>query len=416
MTAPRSPEIAPFWQRLRPIASYPFRGAALYSVIALTAFIVLLGMLPGVGWFFAIVGWLAAFKYAFEVLQATSDGRMDSPDVVLGIDDSVVWRYIALQLLTVLVPVLVAARLGVGAGLTLFAVLALAQPAAIMALAMTGSLRSALNPQLWATLIGRIGWPYLALIGLLLVMQLSAGNAGDLLRLALPGVLAKPLGVMFSLWALFATFHLMGYLLWQYHEALGIEPKTITEAVGLPRSRDSELLDTVSGMLQRGDTAEAAETLRADLRRRAVSLEVHEVYRRLLRQVDDRAALAEHGPLMLHLLLMEKQERRALGLARECLDADPDFVALQPEDSVLLAERAVLGGQRQLAIDLLLAVLRRHPKHVAMPQWTLQAVDLLLRQSGRESQARGLLKRAAERCEDAAIAARIEAQLAALPA
>jgi hypothetical protein len=416
MTTSRSVDIAPFWHRLRPIASYPLRGAALYSVIALTAFIVLLGMLPGVGWFFAIVGWLAAFKYAFEVLRATSDGRMDSPDVVLGIDDSVIWRYIALQGLTLLVPVLVAARVGMGAGLMLFAVLALAQPAAIMALAMTGSLRSALNPQLWATLIGRIGWPYLALIGLLLVMQLSAGNAGDLLRLVLPGMLAKPLGVVFTLWALFATFHLMGYLLWQYHEALGIEPKTITDAIGLPRSRDRELLDSASQLLQRGDAAEAAELLRAELRRRAVSLEVHEVYRRLLRQTDDRPGLAEHGPLMLHLLLMEKQERRALGLARESLDADPDFVALQPEDSVLLAERAMHGGQSQLAIDLLLAVLRRYPKHPEMPQWTLKAVDLLLRQPGRESQVRGLLRRAAERTEDEAIQTRIASQLAALPA
>jgi hypothetical protein len=411
-----SPEIAPFWQRLRPIAAYPFRGAALYSMLALTVFIIALGMFPLLGWVFVLIGWLAAFKYAFEVLQATAHGRMDAPEVVLGIDNSVVWRYIVLQFLAVAVPALVMLLLSPMIGIVLYFVLLLAQPAAIMALAMTQSLRAAINPALWSALIGRIGWPYLALIGLLLVMQLSAANASQLLAMVLPWLLAEPLALLFSLWALFATFHLMGYLLWQYHEALGLEPRSITEGAALPANRDRELLDAASAKVQQGEPGAARELLRAELRTRAVTIEVHELYRRMLQQAGDNPAMLEHGPLFLHLLLVEKQERRALGLARECLDVDPDFTALQPEDSALLAERAVFGGQRQLALDLLLALLRRHPKDPSMPQWTLRAVDLLLRQPGREGQARALLARARERCTDEAIGARLDAQLAALPA
>jgi hypothetical protein len=413
---PSHAEIAPFWQRLRPIASYPFRGAALYSVIALSVFIIVGGFLPGVGWVLSLIGWLAAFKYAFEVLQSTAHGRMDAPEVVLGIDNAVVWRYIALQFLSLALPLLAAFHIAWSVGITLYIVFALVQPAAIMALAMTQSLRAALNPMLWSALIGRVGWPYLALIGLLMVMQLSAGNAANLLAMALPRLLAEPLALVFSLWALFATFHLMGYLLWQYHEALGLQPKTVSEAVGMPFDRDRELLDAAGAEVENGQPAAAMARLRAELRTRAVSVEVHDLYRRLLQQAGDRAGLAEHGPLFLHLLLIEKQERRALGLARECLDADPDFTALQPEDSALLAKRALFGGQRQLALDLLLALLRRHPKDPAAAQWTLQAVDLLLREPGRESQARALLARARERCSDERMLERLDAQLAALPA
>lgn len=412
-----SPDIVPFWQRLRPIASYPFRGAALYSVLALTAFIVVLGMLPGVGWIMAAIGWLAAFKYAFESLRHTAHGRLEPPEVVLGVDDSVVLQYILLQLISVLFPLMAGFAFGWPVGIALYALLALVQPAAIMGLAMTESLGAALNPSLWLSLISRVGWSYLALIGLMLVMQGSAANADGLLSMLLPGFFARPLGVLFSLWALYATFHLMGYLLWQYHEALGIEPKSLTEEADRPPNRDRDLLESAGERVRDGDPAAALALLREEMRGRAVSIEVHELYRRLLRQAGDNQGLAEHGPLFLHLLLLEKQERRALGLARECLDADPDFCALEPEDSARLAERALLAGQRALALELLTALTRRHPKHAELPRWCIRAADLLLREAGREAQARALLEQARARCPaDDPIGAQISAQLATLPA
>lgn len=413
-----SPDIVPFWQRLRPIASYPFRGAALYSVLALTLFIVVLGMLPfPIGAVLSMIGWLAAFKYAFESLRHTAHGRLEPPEVVLGVDDGVVWNYILLQLISVALPLVAMAVLGFGPGIALFVLFSLVQPAAIMSLAMTESLGAALNPAMWAAVVGRIGWSYLAVIGLLLVMQGSAANAGGLLSMLLPGFLAEPIGVLFSLWALYATFHLMGYLLWQYHEALGIEPKALAEAADRPPNRDRDLLDTAGERVRDGDPAAALALLREEMRGRAVSIEVHELYRRLLRQAGDVAGLADHGPLFLHLLLLEKQERRALGLARECLDADPDFCALEPEDSARLAERALLAGQRALALELLTALTRRYPKHPDLPRWCIRAADLLLREAGREAQARALLEQARARCgDDDPVGAQINAQLATLPA
>ena len=409
-------DITPFWLRLKPIASYPFRGAAMWSTLVLAAFIFVGDLLPVAGRILAVVGWVAAFKYAFEVLQSTAHGRVEAPEVVMGMDNSVVWRYIALQLLAVLIPIIVGVAVGIGWGIGLYVLLALVQPAAIMTLAMTQSLRAAIDPSLWGQIIGRIGWPYLALIGLMIVMQASAANASSLLDSFLPWLIALAAGVLFSLWSLFATFHLMGYMLWQYHESLGFEPKSLSQPAGLPYNRDRELLDAASSKVQDGHPAAAIELIRTELRSRALSIEVHELYRRLLQQAGDHAALAEHGPLFLHLLLMEKQERRALGLARECLDANRDFVALQVEDSAKLAERAAFGGQSKLAVDLLLAAIRRHPGDPAMPQWTLRAVDLMLRQPGGETQARSLIEHARKRCQDAELDQKLAAQLAALPA
>src|SRR5690606_22033766 len=90
-------EIVPFWLRLREISSYPFRGAALYTMLVLLV-LMQAGVLPAIGWVIALVAWLAAYKYAFEVLRETADGRMESPEVVLSVEGGVVWRFIGLLL------------------------------------------------------------------------------------------------------------------------------------------------------------------------------------------------------------------------------------------------------------------------------------------------------------------------------
>ncbi len=406
--------IQPFWQRLRVISAYPLGGAALPTIAVLVLSIAVLGWLPGMGWFMTGLCWLAAYKYAFEILQDSAHGRLTPPESVLRIDGDVVLYYLILQVILFILP-LVVMFFSRPLGWVLLVPAVLVQPVAIMCLAMSGSLVNALDPGRWFAVISRIGWPYLAVVGLLFVIQTSAANAGNLLSSVLPGILAAPLVNAFAFWGLFATFHLMGYLIYQYHEELHFEPEAHQTVPGLPRNRDQDLLDQAGARIQAGEPEVARTMLREEMRERAVSVEVHELYRRLLQQDTDREELRAHGRLFLHLLLMEKQERRALGLARECLDLDPDFTTPEVEDAVRLARRAALLGQSGLAIDLLLAAIRREPKHPQLPGWTVQAADLMLRQPGREAQARSLLDAAMTRA-DGADRSRIEALLATLPA
>src|SRR5690606_12446195 len=149
---------------------------------------------------------------------------------------------------------------------------------------------------------------------------------------------------------------------------------------------------------------------------RAVTTATHELYRRLLRQAGDSAELDRHAGLFLNLLVIEKQERKALGLLREALDANPDFVPLQHEHAGQLTQRALALGQTQLATDPWLALLRRHPRDPAAPRWALEAARLLAERYGRDADARRLLEEARPRSEDADLTARIDALLAALPA
>lgn len=405
----------PFWNRLREITLYPIRGASLVTLVALVV-CSLFGMLPVIGWIISILTWLAAYKYAFEILRATADGRLEAPETVLGVDDGVVWRMFAMQFIYAVIFFVALAVGGLVFGLLTLVAIVFLQPGCFMALAIDGSLTHALNPATSFGVVTRIGWPYLAVFALLFVIQASAAMAGNWLSDVMPPLLGNLAIKLFSFWGLFATFHLMGYLVYQYHEDLGYVPESHQHSLPTLPDRDRELLDQAEAQIRDGHAETGLALLRAEVRTRSVTVETHELYHRLLRQGTDANERDEHTRQFLNLLMLEKQDRRALGLLREALDDDPDFVPMQIADGERLAERAQLSGQAQLAVDTLRAMLRKYPKSPNAPRWGLEASLLLVDRFGRDDEARELLEQALTRCEDPSLQERLEAAIKPLRA
>lgn len=404
----------PFWARTRAIALYPLHGPALWSLIALTLCSVL-AMLPVIGWIIGIVTWLAIYKYAFEILRHTADGHMQAPEHGFDVGDGTVLRLMLLMFL-LFAAVIAVAMITRSPVLTLLALLAvvLLQPGFVISLAMDGSLRRALNPMVPIELATRIGWPYLAAFGLLFVIQASALTASRWIDQWLPPLVGAPVVTLVGIWGLYAAFHLMGYLVYQYHEELGYEPAGHHNHLPERHAPDQRLLDEAEHFVREGQADTALGMLRVEVRSRAVGLPVHELYHRLLRNSDRGEELREHTQHYIGQLLAEKQERRALALLREALDADPDFTPLLPEQAQQLAERAKLGGQFLLAADTLRAMVVAWPKSPAAAQWSLEAALLLAERFGRDDEARQLLEQALTRCEDESQRRKLEAALKAL--
>ncbi|WP_192884246.1 DUF4013 domain-containing protein [Xanthomonas campestris] len=403
---------APFWTRIPAIATYPLRGSALYALIALTlcsALLVLPGILKLV--VLGVLG-MATYTYAFDILRHSANGEHDAPRLGYNSFDSAVLRLI---LLAFALGIVIAAA-GVIAGkpgLTVaYLAVQLLLPGMMIALAIDGSLRRALNPAVSIDMALRIGWPYLAAYGLLYVIQ-GSGTAAIFVALKyLPPVVRELTIVVASIWSLFASFHLMGYLVYQYHEELGYAP---SGGVALQREDpDQRLLDEAEQFVRDGHSDEAFQALRGAVRSRAVSLAVHELYQRLLRQHHRNDELRDHTRQYINRLLQEKQERRALALQREALDTDPAFAPLLPEQATLLAERAKMAGQYQLATDGLLAAIGAWPRERMLPAWSLDAGLLLAERFARDDDARMVLQNALDHCDDEAQRAKLAAALKAV--
>ncbi|MBB4592255.1 DUF4013 domain-containing protein [Xanthomonas cannabis] len=403
---------APFWTRIPAIATYPLRGSALYALIALTLCSALL-VLPGILKLLVMgVLGMATYTYAFDILRHTADGQADAPRLGYNSFDSAVLRLI---LLAIALGIVIGAAAVVAGpfGLTIaYVATLLLLPGMLISLAIDGSLRRALNPAVSIDMAMRIGWPYLAAYGLLYVIQGSGTAAAFIALTYLPPIVREATTLVASIWALFASFHLMGYLVYQYHEALGYTPNggDVQERA----DPDQRLLDEAEHHVREGHTDEAFQAVRGAVRSRAVSLAVHELYQRLLRQHHRSDELHEHTRHYINRLLQERQERRALALQREALDSDPAFTPLLPEQATLLAERAKMAGQFQLATDGLLAAIAAWPRDPMLPSWSLDAGLMLAERFGRDDQARALLQHATERCDDAAQRAKMDAALRAV--
>ncbi|NIK02619.1 DUF4013 domain-containing protein [Xanthomonas cannabis] len=403
---------APFWTRIPAIATYPLRGSALYALIALTLCSALL-VLPGILKLLVMgVLGMATYTYAFDILRHTADGQADAPRLGYNSFDSAVLR---LMLLAIALGIVIGASAVVAGpfGLTIaYVATLLLLPGMLISLAIDGSLRRALNPAVSIDMAMRIGWPYLAAYGLLYVIQGSGTAAAFIALTYLPPIVREATTLVASIWALFASFHLMGYLVYQYHEALGYTPSggDVQERA----DPDQRLLDEAEHHVREGHTDEAFQAVRGAVRSRAVSLAVHELYQRLLRQHHRSDELHEHTRHYINRLLQERQERRALALQREALDSDPAFTPLLPEQATLLAERAKMAGQFQLATDGLLAAIAAWPRDPMLPSWSLDAGLMLAERFGRDDQARALLQHATERCDDAAQRAKLDAALRAV--
>ncbi len=388
--AAESAPIVPFWNRLSEITRYPAHMSSMVTIV-LIALGNLLLFLP-FGRFLYLLVTVAMYRYAFECLRATANGYMEPPELAHSTDSSLGWKQIWLMVIFFIVAVVGAILLGPKAGMALIVLLGICLPGATMTLAMDESLASALNPGKWLSIFARIGWPYLAVVGLCLVVSMSQSYAAALAAKVLPLFVALIVVGIIANYALVVTFHLMGYLIYQYHDAVGFVPAApqLTRPLTKP-DPDQDLLDEVAALVRDGKPENATQLLRTQLRGRGGTPAVHTQYRKLLRLADDKEELLRHGHEYLNILLAQGKDRLALELLRECQTLEPAFGPTDAEQITQLAHLAAQNGQPQIALRLLSGFHKRFPKSRDIPKNYLLVATLMHERLNQDDKARALL-------------------------
>jgi hypothetical protein len=407
----QSAPIVPFWNRLREITRYPAHMSAMITVVML-AIGNLVVFLP-FGLILHLLITVAMYRYAFECLRATANGYLEPPEIAGSTDSSLGWKQVWLMVILILVAIAGVAVFGPKVGVALMLFLGICLPSATMTLAMDESLASALNPGKWIAVIGRIGWPYLAVVGLCLVILLSQTYAQGIAAKVLPRAVAWVVVGIISNYALVMTFHLMGYLLYQYHDAVGFEPEAPQMSRPLVKpDMDQDVLDEVSAFVRNGQPEHATDLLRGHLRGRGGTHAVHTQYRKLLALAKDRDELLRHGMEYLNILMAQGKDRLALDLVRECRALEPTFAPADPAQITQLAKLAAQGGQPQLALGLLSDFHQRFPKSRDIPQNYLLAATLIHESLNQDEKARDLLGYLKQTYPDDPLMPDIDARLA----
>jgi len=389
----RHAEIVPFWNRLREISLYPAHMGALTTILVL-ALCHLVDFLPLgiVGWLLDLLIWVALYKYAFECLRATANGRLEPPEIAVSVDDSLGWSQIWLQVAFFALNLLAFLLLGPVGGAIVAIFLALALPGAIMSLAMDENLGLALSPATWLAVMSRLGWPYVAVAALYFLFGVSQRYAQAMVVPFLPTFLSVIMVHLITNYVVVATFHLMGYLIYQYHDEIGYEPSTaatpLRRAIDDP---DQRFLDEAAQRVRDGKPEAACDLISTQLRGRGGSEAMHAQYRKLLSLLERRDEQLRHGREWITILLAQDKDRRAVDVARECIELDPTFELAEADEVTRVARKAVDVGATQLALKLVSTSYKRHPKHADVPQNCLLAAKLLAERMGKEDTARKLL-------------------------
>lgn len=226
----------PFWSQMPRFFAYPvsLNGALFLALLALLTVMSArlfdmhspLILLPTF-----VVGSLV-IRQGLRVIEFCGQGRRRPPGILELFDgNSSTLKMIGLMLAFGIAvrSLMLAGWFGIAAMVCLSALL----PASIMLLAIHGSLRSALDPLQVIALAARTGWSYLGLVLLLIVTAQGPQKAIALLPAGTLADLAEnnPQALVAMLVVTTAYFNMvmgamMGYLLFQHHEDLGIAPDT----------------------------------------------------------------------------------------------------------------------------------------------------------------------------------------------
>ena len=377
----------PFGERLLAGFSYPLRGAALATCVALTLshYVTLL---PFIGFFGIFAVWMATWRYAADCLLHTANGYAQPPEVMIEVNSAQGWTLALLHVLAFLACVLCAMFMP-RLLLPLLLALILLLPVIDMSLAFDGNLAAALNPFNWLRVIGQFGVAYLIPVGinLLLSVLLLLSSA---MSSALPRLLAIPISAFIATYLIILGFHLMGALIHQRHEEFGLVAEAHELAATTGQDADAQLLDQVESMdTEQPDAAIAL--LVARMQDKHAGAPLHQAYRRLLKRQGLRVGLIEHGHIWMAALMAGGEARRALGVLQECSEIDPGFMPDDPRGAGELAELAERLGMSRLSLRLCEGYLARWPRDPQALSYGLLAVRLLNGPLNQPQDARPLL-------------------------
>ncbi|XAH24975.1 hypothetical protein AAFF27_07220 [Xylophilus sp. GW821-FHT01B05] len=406
-----SMQIRPFWQRLSTFAAFPLQGGPLLYAAGILG-LSLVGSLPailfgapvlmGIVWIGVM---LAASRYACQVIALGARGLLRAKDYPREKDPD--WEDLPRKLFAILLLqgalAFASARLHAQLPYLVMLLASLALPATIMVLVHSCSLRQAINPGLvWGT-IRVIGWrPYLLLCLLLFVLLYGMDLAAGLLLPWRSAWLGWLLLIYINIYGAWAMASMIGYVMYQYHLVLGIDPlprageQELTPAQATAAQADAQLAQ----LLDKGDVAGALLLTGQALRAQPDNLAAHRRHHRVLLQSDQAELLCGHAQQFLALLIQGGFASEALQVYRVGRERDPAFAPATAQVVLALARHAWHGDDAQGVLQLLSGFDRRFPDDPAIPQAYGLAALVLVQGLHRADQARPILQALERRYPD----------------
>ncbi len=386
----------PFWNRLGAIFLYPFQR----TPVLLTLSLATLGIVFSGSFLVSLAVWIVMMKYAYAALLHTAQGSLRAP--------ALTWSLVNENVFQVFKQYVVFGILGISGGFVFgvsviggFAFTALiiaCLPAIIMILVATDSVFQAINPFLFLPIIKRIGWSYL-LMYLFLVFLLFAPFA---LFSVLPVSLMHPmvagfLYLFFSQIYVLISYHLMGYVLLQYHEEIGyaVDYEFFLKNQGTKRKRrektpEEELKTAIALLVNAGKYREAIGRVRPAVLEDSPDPEVSEKFLHLLKLAGEQTKAENYAVRHFEILVKNDKKQGAASLFAEIRQT-----AAGPASAESVFKVASWYQERheyKHALSAYAYFTKHHKIHALAPEVYFESAKLLHEHAGNSPKARQILQ------------------------
>lgn len=355
-------EAEPFWRRSREIFGYglragPLVGAVLAGMITVMSPGVIQGLL-------SLVVDIVVMKFGLMVTVKLAGGDWEPPSLWEAIegDLTLFFKQLGVVVGILLLPALVvAAGAKVLGGLFFFLAL-LAVPAGIMILALSESLTQALNPLNQLKLITTVGWPYL-----LLWFALTAViSAPDLAAWAFVDTTLEEAGLFvigaLAFYSTVVAYALMGYLLFQHADALGIAGyQERGRSLSMEKYQQRAGLGLSHIYAREGRMEEALGAVERGLGAQPLDPALHERKHRLLKSMKAVKPLVRHSQEYCNLLANAGNPGSATAVLEDTWRFQKDFRLQNPAAALAIAGVFYQQGKFRQAKKLLVNLHRDHP-------------------------------------------------------
>ena len=394
--ASSSTSIPPFWSRIPKFFVWPLQfGPMVYiGVLALASAVA--DFLPIIGSLLFLVIWFLFFRYAMTVLVQTSRGNFDADtaDANLESGDRRPLKQAAYMVVTIVMLVVIAAVVSPVLAVLLGLMVTLALPAAIIIIAIDDSLVGALNPARIFSVISKIGLPYLALAVFLLLLQGGDAVVLKLIGPLIPDFIEYPVVIFVSMYFLLMMYNMMGYVVYQYHEALGYNvDKTFDE--NTPESEVDRNMSVADRLIAQrvtdGDIPGAIDALLEDMRHQRNDIPKNQKLHKLYLTLGEPEKTLAHAQKLLGLLVTAGQVDVAYELLVKMRAFSADFAGAEAGMIFPLAEMARQRHNAALALGLISGFDRKYPKHADTSAIYLLAAKVFAEIKRDEAQATRIL-------------------------
>jgi len=403
--------ITPFWARLHKFFAYPVSSIQSIGLILALSLLSTFFSQPGLfSFILKFVLWSVMVKYSFESLKSTAEGCFRPPSLsskVLAEDYGIVFKQIALYLSLIFIFLFFIIKAGPLIMILFVVACGIGLPAMLIIMIINDNLGQALNPVMIIGLISRIGGSYFLLLLFLLLLSGAPAALTFAVIQHLPEKLQLFMVTTANNYYTLITYHMMGYVILQYHHRVGypVELETVLASMypstAAPAAQNSEdvvrktryddLLNEIGLLVQEGNLAQAIIRIEQQVQIEDVAdLELSERYIGLLKMQKQKRKLLDYAPHHLELTAKSGQKTKALELYIDCLRLDKTFA---PQALILFKIAGWLSesSKNKEAIFALNSLIKAYPKDNLVPKAYYRAAQIFNDHLNNSEQAKKIL-------------------------